>query len=505
MLKGENFMDILMLGNDPADLAVCLGLQLICTDNIKSFVKKTQQSHPLFLLIDFEYLAKQDWRRLLDVPADIPTVFLADTIPQQSFDLVCHFRPFCMLQHDEFLSDSAALLSELSRKSMKLYHARIQDNVRQMLLETDGTFAAHSSLFYVRGALLSRQICGLLQAFSLSSVYVICLCSSALLLDTQYRMAQEIIGKTSSCLFMFPFQEDLFFLAKKVDQQILSELLQKIKQISAHSEYGIGISKRIAVTETMDLVSGFHQAKLATEINFYEKTEIACYSDSLFSLAHDHKILISYEKELTNAILMGYQETKLLTILEGYIQYFRENRIKPSLVYDAVYRYLNSLDRVFKFIDPLCSIDLSLISLEDVAAEGTLEKLHASLAEMLIDFLRKGEHYEQTSDNLLREIQSYIDNHLDKAISLSDIEQEFYVNKFVFCRQFKKFTGQTFNKYVKTARLQNALSLLKNTDIKIYEIAHRLGFRDESYFGVIFKKEFGISPSEYRIQNQTKR
>ena len=120
---------------------------------------------------------------------------------------------------------------------------------------------------------------------------------------------------------------------------------------------------------------------------------------------------------------------------------------------------------------------------------------------MLTDFLRKGEHYTQTSDHLLLEIQAWIDNHLDQPISLSTIEQEFLVNKFVFCRQFKKFTGQTFNKYLKNVRMQNALTLLKNTDIKIYEIAHRLAFRDESYFSSAFKKEFGISPTEYRNQN----
>lgn len=80
--------------------------------------------------------------------------------------------------------------------------------------------------------------------------------------------------------------------------------------------------------------------------------------------------------------------------------------------------------------------------------------------------------------------------------------QEFYVNKFVFCRQFKKYTGMTFNQYIRTGRLLKARDLLTNTDIKIYELSARLGFQDESYFGYVFKKEFGISPTSYRLSSR---
>ena len=117
---------------------------------------------------------------------------------------------------------------------------------------------------------------------------------------------------------------------------------------------------------------------------------------------------------------------------------------------------------------------------------------------MLVDFLRRGEHYNKTGDRLLAEICEYLDEHLGEELSLSVIEERFFVNKFVFCRQFKKYTGLTFNEYLRAHRLNKARELLEKTNIRVYELASQLGFKDESYFSIVFKKEFGLSPSAWR-------
>ena len=56
--------------------------------------------------------------------------------------------------------------------------------------------------------------------------------------------------------------------------------------------------------------------------------------------------------------------------------------------------------------------------------------------------------------------------------------------------------------YLTNVRLEKAKELLKNTDAKTYEIAEKVGFSEPNYFSFIFKKNIGLSPSQYRAKNR---
>ena len=71
-----------------------------------------------------------------------------------------------------------------------------------------------------------------------------------------------------------------------------------------------------------------------------------------------------------------------------------------------------------------------------------------------------------------------------------------------FKREFKKTFGETPARYIKKKRLQRAKYLLISTTDPISEIAYSLGFIDPSTFSALFKTQFNISPSRYRL-NQT--
>ncbi len=519
-------MEILLLGAFPHSLSDHSGQNGFTISIIPDLTSLTRNcsdrvrlsfSTPLCLIIDLESLSAEDSHTLSQTIPALPTALLADRVPDNYYELLCRIRPFSLLTKREFLASPETCLSALGKAAVSARISQLHSLCRQDFvsdrLNTSESF--HEINSGSQTPAISKQIAEVLCSLSISSVHMICLCSSDTFTVQQRLAAEKVIAQESSLFFLIPYTGDFWILGSSVSDETLLRLLNALKfpaeanrqnsvpKVSS-SEFSIGISKRISVSSDMNLYIGFEQAKTATEINFYEKKELVFFTDSLFSRSHDVLALISHEKELSNAILTGYQERELLTILNGYMDYFRSNRIHPALVHDAVYRFLNSLDRMFKFIDPLCSIDLSLLSQKDIDSQDTLERLYAFLAEMLADFLHRGEHYEQSSSRHILEIQSYIENHLDSQLSLTAIEQEFFVNKYVFCRQFKKITGQTFNKYVKNLRLQKSLEFLKNTDTRIYEIAYRLGFQDESYFSILFKKEFGISPTEYRLQNRHK-
>lgn len=98
---------------------------------------------------------------------------------------------------------------------------------------------------------------------------------------------------------------------------------------------------------------------------------------------------------------------------------------------------------------------------------------------------------------LIDDVVSYIESHLDEKISLADIAQRFYVSESTIGQTFQKKMHVSFYHYVTQRRLIAAKSMMLK-EHNLDELSEKVGFRDYSTFYRAFKKEFGISPKEYR-------
>lgn len=106
---------------------------------------------------------------------------------------------------------------------------------------------------------------------------------------------------------------------------------------------------------------------------------------------------------------------------------------------------------------------------------------------------------------LIFSVKEYIDSHLaEPDLSLSKTAEMFFLNSSYLSRIFKQEAGVSFIEYVNFQRVEKIKTLLSNTDLKIYEIAERVGIENANYLGIIFKKLVGCSPYEYR-NKKTKR
>lgn len=76
------------------------------------------------------------------------------------------------------------------------------------------------------------------------------------------------------------------------------------------------------------------------------------------------------------------------------------------------------------------------------------------------------------------------------------------VSETYFYRCFRRFSGKSPIEYRNTLRLSNAETMLRQTDMKVAEIAETVGFEDPFYFCRIFSKVFGLSPQKYRALSQ---
>lgn len=100
--------------------------------------------------------------------------------------------------------------------------------------------------------------------------------------------------------------------------------------------------------------------------------------------------------------------------------------------------------------------------------------------------------------------RKYIDEHSREELSLTRIAKAVNMNANYLSENFKQVTGIKFVDYVAHARFKNACDLLRNSRLRISEIAFAVGFQSLSQFNRVFKKLSGKSPSAYRAAHSTR-
>ena len=98
----------------------------------------------------------------------------------------------------------------------------------------------------------------------------------------------------------------------------------------------------------------------------------------------------------------------------------------------------------------------------------------------------------------MEEAVAYILNHYTEELSLKKVADAVYLNSDYLSRLFKKEMGINFSEYIQKLRLKQAELLIKNTTIRISEIAIQVGFSSFSHFSTAFSKVYGYAPSKIR-------
>lgn len=118
------------------------------------------------------------------------------------------------------------------------------------------------------------------------------------------------------------------------------------------------------------------------------------------------------------------------------------------------------------------------------------------LAHLMPEDAREG-HRAATAEHI-NEIEHYINHHLAEKITLSDLSHRVFLSTRQVARIIERAYGCTFSELVTDKRLAAAEMMLKNTELRISEIAAACCCGSEAYFYVLFKKKYGISPLKYR-------
>jgi AraC family transcriptional regulator len=102
------------------------------------------------------------------------------------------------------------------------------------------------------------------------------------------------------------------------------------------------------------------------------------------------------------------------------------------------------------------------------------------------------------SRDRLKRVQDYIEAHLDDRLTLTELAGVACLSAYHFSRSFKQATGVGLHHYVMQRRLERAKTLLRRTRQPLALIALEAGFADQSHLNSVFRREIGVTPSQFR-------
>lgn len=108
----------------------------------------------------------------------------------------------------------------------------------------------------------------------------------------------------------------------------------------------------------------------------------------------------------------------------------------------------------------------------------------------------------QVDDAVIARCQSWIASHYEEPSPVAAMIQLSELSERTFSRRFKQATGMVPIEYVHTLRLEEAKQLLESNDEPIEAVAQEVGYEDAAFFGRLFRRKVGITPTQYRKRFQ---
>jgi YesN/AraC family two-component response regulator len=115
-----------------------------------------------------------------------------------------------------------------------------------------------------------------------------------------------------------------------------------------------------------------------------------------------------------------------------------------------------------------------------------------------------GKNDEKRPTDYATQVKTYIEDHFDQNLSLKSLSDHFHLNASYLSQLFRQRCGKCLTEYIESVRMEKSKNWLETTDMTVAETALRTGYTDANYFSKVFKKNTGISPTDYQREHSRK-
>lgn len=169
---------------------------------------------------------------------------------------------------------------------------------------------------------------------------------------------------------------------------------------------------------------------------------------------------------------------------------------------DACYHFCTALRMAGERVEKL-GIFAQQYEVKEILEQGRSAANYRQMAAVYESYLEQ--YLEQVKNSIIRSdkqdiirAKAYIEEHYRENLTLEVLAAEIHMNAYYFSSFFKKNAGENFKDYVNKVRLTHAMALLVTTNMKTYEIADRVGFKEARAFSELFQRTYGETPANYR-------
>ncbi len=217
-------------------------------------------------------------------------------------------------------------------------------------------------------------------------------------------------------------------------------------------------------------------------------------------------IPLSYPLDIESQMrvaLCAMDSKKTEEAMRNFCQYFRSGSIySPKEIKESYVRFLWSIMNVAKEINfnQYKAIQQHEF-LQNVMSATTNAELELALHELIL-LLTEGLIRDSSANLTVQRTKSMVHEFYDQGITLDEIAMKLNITPEYLGTQFHKEVGINFSTYIRDYRIKKAKELIIGTQLKLYEVANKVGYSDSKYFSQVFKECTGQLPTEYRKRNK---
>ena len=217
----------------------------------------------------------------------------------------------------------------------------------------------------------------------------------------------------------------------------------------------------------------------------------------------------SFEQELYHYVAGGNTQ-KLKLFLEKTQQFPEEGKTAHSPLRHAKNTFIALVAKVGMLaaipggVDTEKVYQLSDLYMRDCEQMQTIEEIHRLQYIMLMDFCQRCSIARQPK-GISAEIShcmNYIQSHTNVPLGVEEVALQIHRSSSYLMRKFKAEVGISVGEYITACKLEEACDLLVYGNRNLSEISAYLGYSSQSYFQNVFKKQYGITPMQYRKENR---
>lgn len=317
---------------------------------------------------------------------------------------------------------------------------------------------------------------------------------------------EEVVNKTNAgVLFNYDDEKSVLINCTGKKRNPKVEILDLISEIKETVFEYLGVTLSIGIGSEYDglymLAVSFNEAKTALEKKFiYGKNAIIHIDDVRNEYGEIQFKPVPLERELISKVEACDKEASVKLLEKLFHYMIREGKNSPTQIYIECVNILALLRQ---------SMSMSNAGIAEVLKEEyftvqylkgfkTYVELQEWMKGVIIQLIDStiAQPVSQT-DQLIHKIKKYLEDNYQEA-TREEVANRFYINPSYLSQIFKQATGYSFTDYLTFIRVEKAKKILVSSDIKIQDLAEKLGYTSSQYFSKVFEKNTGVSPFDYR-------